>query len=1012
MTFSPWVHTHRRSILFFLLILVLGGLISSLNLPVALFPEVHFPRIVVNLEAGDRPGERMAVEVTRPVEEAVRAVVGVRHIRSTTSRGSAEISINFDWNEDMVSAMLQTESAVNKTLTSLPPGTTFDVRRMDTTVFPVLCYSLTSDTRSLVELRDIGLYQLVPILSTINGVAKSEVMGGKTEEYRIETDPARLNAFGLTLEDLSKAITAANVLSVAGRQENHDKLYLIMTNTEYHSLEEIAVTPIRASPRGMVRLGDVAEVRKDVAPEWFRVTADGHDAVLLQVFQQPAGNTVQIARDIKTRLDEYRDRLPADVKIANWYDQSELIVGSAKTVRDAMIVGIIFAVLILLIFLWNVKITLIAAIVVPSVLAATTLMLWVFNMSFNIMTLGGMAAAVGLIIDDAIVMVEHVIRRIRQGEGSAQERIALAASEFTRPLSGSSASTIIIFAPLAFLSGVTGSFFKSLSLTMTMCLTISFLISWLALPILARRFLGEKDALHKETGRVTTFFHRCYRGLMGILLPRPWLILLAVAPLLALGWYAYKHVETGFMPVMDEGGFILDYRSAPGTSLAETDRLLRQIEKILQAAPDVQTYSRRTGLQLGGGLTETNEGDFFIRLKPFPRRPIEDVMNDVRRQVKQSIPGLDIELLQLMEDVIGDLIAVPQPIEIELFSDDGRLLNELTPKVAKAIEQVPGVVDVNDGRMIGSDTLDIMIDHEKAAFEGLDAEAVHQMLAGDLAGSVSTAIQRGPKMVNLRVWIPASLRLTDLSILELSFRAPDGHLVPLKRIATVVAHHGMPQIKRDDLKRMLAVTGRIAGRDLGSTIRDIKEILSRPGLLPASVYYRLGGLYAQQQIAFHDMTLVIIAAVLLVFLLLLFLYEQFRVAMAMLITTLLSLTAVFLGLWLTDTELNITSIMGMTMVVGIVTEVSIFYFSEYRELADTDPHSRLMNAGVNRMRPIAMTTLAAILALMPLAMGAGQGAAMQQPLAIAIVAGLLIQLPLSLVVLPCFLLLIRAAHRK
>lgn len=1007
MTFSQWAHSHHRSLLFLLVALVLGGLATSFKLPVALFPHMRFPRVVVSLEAGDRPAERMAIEVTWPVEEAVRGVEGVRNIRSTTSRGSAEISVNFDWGQDMIGAMLQVESAVNKTLTSLPPGTEFDVRRMDTTVFPVLGYSLTSDTRSLVELRDIARYQLLPVISRILGVAKTDVMGGATEEFRIETDPARLSARGLTLEDISKALTAANVLSVTGRLEENDKLYLILSSVEYRSLDEIAATPLTAGAEGLVRLWDVAEVRKDIVPEWFRVTADGHDGVLIQVYQQPAGNTAQISRDIKAQLEDFRSHLPADVKIANWYDQSELIIASARSVRDAVIVGVIFSVVILLIFLWNIKITLIAAVVVPTVLAATTLMLSIFNMSFNIMTLGGMAAAVGLIIDDAVVMIEHVIRRIRQGSGSASDRIAHAATEFTKPLSGSSASTIIIFAPLAFLSGVTGAFFKALSLTMATSLIVSFLVSWLAVPILASHLLGQRDTLQKEGGFLTRMFHRAYQALMEVLLPYPWLAAAIVGPLLALGWYAFQRTGSGFMPVMDEGGFILDYRSDPGTSLAETDRLLRQIEVVLQATEEVETYSRRTGLQLGGGLTEANEGDFFVRLKPFPRRSIEEVMDEVRTHIEESIPGLEIEMLQLMEDVIGDLIAVPQPIEIQLFSDDGKLLNELTPKVAKALGQVPGVVDINDGRMVASDTMDIVIDREKAALEGMNPETITEILDGYLAGTISTKIQRGPKMVGLRVWIPESLRRTDASILELSVRAPNGHLFPLKRVATVTPRAGMPQIKRDNLKRMLAVTGRISGRDLGSTIRDIKQMLNRPGVLPPTVYYHLGGLYEQQQLAFRGMTIVLIADIVLVFLLLLFLYERYRVAIAMLATTLLSVAAVFLGLWLTGTELNITSIMGMTMVVGIVTEVSIFYFSEFNELTESDPHARLIQAGINRMRPIAMTTVAAILALMPLALGIGQGSSMQQPLAIAIVAGLALQLPLSLVVLPCLLLLLR-----
>ena len=618
MNFARWVQAHRRSVLFLVTVLVLGGLAAIPTLPVALFPHVTFPRVMVNIDSGDRPAERMMIEVTFPIEQGVRAIPGVRSVRSTTSRGSAEISINFDWGEDMVAALLQVESAINQVMPSLPQGTTFNARRMDPTVFPVLAYSLTSDAHSLVDLRDIALYQLRPLISTITGVAKVEVLGGAQREYQINVNPARLDSYGLSLSDVAKSLSAANVIEAVGRMENHYKLYLAMSDTRFLNLGQISDTIVRSGPGGVVRLGNVATVSEGTTPQWTRVTADGHDAVIFQVHQQPGGNTVQIAQEIKDKLAEFRRQLPADVKIANWYDQSELILASERSVRDSILVGVVFAVLILLLFLRNLKVTLIAALVVPGVLAATILLLYVFHMSLNIMTLGGMAAAVGLIIDDAIVMVEHIIRRLREGATDHRGQVIRAAAEFTKALAGSSASTIIIFAPLAFLSGVTGAFFKALSLTMAASLVISFFVAWLAVPLLADHFLNEKDAREKADGRFAQRVRQAYQATMGRVLTRPWLVLIVVLIFLAVGWIGYRHVGSGFMPSMDEGGFVLDYRSEPGTSLTETDRLLRQVEAILHATPEVQTYSRRTGLQLGGGLTEANTGDFFIRLKPFP----------------------------------------------------------------------------------------------------------------------------------------------------------------------------------------------------------------------------------------------------------------------------------------------------------------------------------------------------------------------------------------------------------
>jgi CzcA family heavy metal efflux pump len=1001
MTFAGWMQGHRRSIIFLVLVLAVAGVVVSFNLPVTLFPKVDFPRVVVSLNAGDRPAEQMALQVTVPVEEAVRRVPGVLDVRSTTSRGSAEVSINFAWGTDMAAAALQVNAAIIQILPSLPPGTTLTTTRMAPTVFPIIAYSLTSPTVPLTQLHDLARYQLRPLLSGVDGVARVQVVGGALEEYRVTVDPARLHAYGLGLNDVSQALSAANVVNAVGRLEDRYKLYLVIADTRLASLGHIRRTVLKTGLNGLVRLEDVAVVEKATVPQWIRVNADGTDAVLFQIYQQPGSNSVQIAREVKAKLAAFRPQLPKDVRIANWYDQSQLVLESASSVRDAILIGIGLAALILLLFLRNLKTTMIAIIVVPAVLAATVVLLHVLGMSFNIMTLGGMAAAVGLIIDDAIVMIEHIVRRIRGAGAEHRGRVLAAASEFTPPLAGSSAATLVIFAPLAFLTGVTGAFFKALSITMAAGLFISFLITWLAVPVLADHFLTAKDAEQKEGGRLTEMVHAGYDRLLRKLLSRPALILVGLVPLVLLGWLAYSHVGSGFMPAMDEGGFILDYRTLPGTSLTETDRLLRQAEEIIKTTPEVETYSRRTGTQLGGGLTEANQGDFFIRLKPQPRRPIDEVMDDIRTKIERQVPGLDIELAQLMEDVIGDLTAVPQPVEIKIFADDPGQLAALARKATAAIGGIKGIVDVRDGINPAGDALEIHVDRVKAALEGVDPEAVTRVLGENLSGTVTTQVEEGVKMVGVRVWIPAALRDTTEKLAGMQLRAPDGHLFPLKRVATIMTVTGQPEINRDNLKRMVAVTARISGRDMGSVLKDVKQVMAGRGMEPKGVYYELGGMYRQQQIAFRGLMGVFAAAVTLVFLLLLFLYEKFRVALAILAIPLLAISAVFIGLWLTDIELNISAMMGMTMIVGIVTEIAIFYFSEYQEIAGTmDRTAALVAAGKNRMRPIAMTTFAAILTLLPLALAMGEGARMQQPLAVAIISGLLVQLPLVLLVMP------------
>ncbi len=993
-----WLPRHRRSLLFCLLLLIAGGIASYFALPVSLFPDVAFPRIAVSLDAGDRPAELMLQQVTQPVEEALRQLPGIRSIRSTTSRGSAEIAIDFAWGRDMSVALLQVDTTLDRMLPGLPSGTRIDSHRMDPTRFPVLAFSLRSSTIDASSLRDLALYQLRPLLVGIAGVARVSVQGGATTEYQVDLDPARLQALGLRPEQIVQQLRAQNIYQAVGRFEDHYKLYLTVIDQrarDLAALRHLIVASLAGQP---VRLADIASVTIGPAPQWQRVSADGQDAVLLQVFQQPNANSVRMVHDVDAALAAYRRQLPAGVILARWYDQSELVLGAANSVRDAMLLGTLLAALVLLFFLRNLKVTLIAVLVVPATLATTLLLMHTLGMSLNIMTLGGMAAAVGLIIDDAIVMVEHVLRRLRDVRGTVPQRVLSAATELLPPLLGSSAATLVIFLPLAFLSGVTGAFFKALATTMSMALVVSFFISWLVIPLLAERFLKASD--EAPPARWLLRLQDVYGRLLAFLLRRPIYLLILLLPLCLGGVAAYRQIGSGFMPVMDEGGFTLDYRSPPGTSLSETDRLVRQMEALIRANPNVASYSRRTGAQLGGWRTEANEGDIFIRLKDGRRAPVEAVMDALRTQIATHIPGLDVEMAQLMEDLIGDLTAVPQPVEVRIFASDPQLLQAQAVRVAHALAAVPGLVDLRDGITPAGDSMRLLIDPQQVSLYGLSSQDVSDQVALALHGVSAGHMPNRYRPWNIRVWQHGPHRMNEDSLAELLIHTAQGQLIPLRLVARLQAMHGEPQIDRDNLARMLAVTARISGRDLGSSVADVQKILHTLPW-PRGCYYRLGGLYAEQQQAFTGLLIVLLAAIALVFLLLLFLYESLRSALALLSLPLFSLAAVFIGLRLSGAELDIASMMGMTMVVGIVTEVGIFYFSELAQWPlDLPLSERLIQAGRHRLLPITMTTLAAILTLMPLALAWGQGAAMQQALAIAIISGLCIQLPLVLLVMP------------
>jgi CzcA family heavy metal efflux pump len=998
---AAWLQNHRTSLLFLLVLLTIGGIVAALTLPVTLFPDIQFPRILASVDAGDRPVDRMIVEVTRPLEQALRSIPGVTGIRSTSNRGSVDISINFNWNGDMVAALLQAQAAITQILPTLPPGTNFTVKRMDPTVFPILGLALTSDKKSLIQLRDFAYFQLQPLLSIIPGVARVETLGGAQAEFQVLVDPAKLRAKNLTIDDVAKALTANNIVTAIGRIEDYYRLYLVLADTRLHELKDIKHTVLHSGGDGVIELNDVAEVIPTSVPQWTKVTANGHDAVLMNLMQQPAANTVSIADAVTKQLAAYQKQIPADIHISSYYDQSQLVRASSLSVKDAIVIGAVLAALILLLFLRNFRMTIIVALILPCVLATTILLLHLLNMSFNIMTLGGMAAAVGLIIDDGVVMLEHIIRRLSEKTElkSMHKPVLNAAMEMLRPLTGSSLATIVIFLPLAFLQGVTGGFFRALALTIAASLIISYFFVIFVVPLLGEMLIKLADAKHLEKiGPFLGRLHNIYKKFMHEFFEKPIWLTITIAIVIGIGYLSYTQIGSGFMPHMDEGGFILDYIAPPGTSLTETDRLLRQVEKTIVAIPEVDNYSRRTGLQLGGGLTETNTGDFFIRLKNSRNRNIDLIMSELRSQIAIKVPGLKVDTAQLMEDMIGDLTAIPQPIEVKIFGDDLQVMQNTANKIADLLSSIKDVVEIFNGITISGDAINIKVDRIKASLLGLDPDAVSKQLQNQLTGNVISWMQSGERLIGIRILTPPTLheRFQQLKILPL--RNAAGHMISLQRIASITIEHGQAQMARENLKPMIAVTARIEGRDLGSTMIDVKNAIHKI-TLPSSLYIEYGGLYQEQQKSFYDLMIVFISAVLLVTVLLLFLYENFYITACILITTLLSFSGTFLGLWLTHTELNISSMMGMTMVVGIVTEIAIFYFCELNTYPGKSKEE-LITAGVMRMRPILMTSIIAVLALMPLALGIGTGAAMQQPLAIAIISGIIFAVPLVLLIMP------------
>ncbi len=1032
MTFARFLERHRGPLLCVAIALGLAGLYAGNALPVSLFPVVSFPRIRIEVSAGSMPARQMLIDVTQPLEEVARAVPGAVEVVSTTSRGSAEIFVDFPWGSDMDQALLRVDSAFAQELPELPAGTTYEAIQMSPNVLmPFVSYALVSDQISPAALRRLAQYQIAPLLTGIAGIRRIGVLGGRTPEIEVNVSPQSLLAYGLTLNDVETAIANTNSIDVLGRLEDDDRLYLVIGNSAFDSAQSVRNVVLRTGASGgkagAVRLSDVAQVSAGAEPQWLLVNDNGKPAVTVDVYQQDSADSLSLATTVQQTLDAFLKTQPSSVHLYKWYDQTELVHSSISAVEEAILIGLVFAALVVLAFLRNWRLAAVAMAIVPLAVLITVLVLRALGMTFNIMTLGGIAAAIGLLIDDAIVMIEHIARRAGTAgtAGTANAAVLPAAREFLSPLLGSSLATLIIFIPLAFLSGITGAFFKFLSVTMASALIVSFILAAVIVPLLVRAsvdFQLWRDPAEARDSPLARWHGRLLSGAFA----RPWAIAVAVFVLIAAGLTAYLHVGTGFLPKMDEGGFVLDYQTAPGTSLAESNRELEQVEDILHADPAVYTYSRRTGAGLGGDLKETYQGDFFIRLIAASHRPdLWTVMDRIAGTVAREVPGITFDPHQLLDDMIGDMVGRPEPVVIQLSAKDPDALIPAAHAVAATVSKVPGIVpdSVDSGVIPAGDALEVHVDPAAAAAQGATVKDVQDQIERYLYGAVATRYVGPVEDVGVRLRLDSAAGMiaagtiaastiyrSDLG--KLLVRSPSGRLFPLRAVARIDFVAGQPEITRDNLAQVVDVTAEIGGgHDLGTTLDAVKKVLDRPGALPPGVYYTVGGEYKQQQIAFAGMVKVFTAAAIAELVLLLFLYNEFRLPLVILCSALLSSGAVFIGLWITGTEFNITAMMGMVMIVGIATEMAIFFASEYQSLAATLERSdALRRAALNRLRPITMSTLAMILALLPLgAAVSGSGDQMLQPLAIAIISGMIVQLPLVLVAMPAVIELTRRA---
>ena len=1003
--------THKKPISLVLFIILLGGGFAYSKLQTSLFPEITFPKIKIIADAGLQPVNKMMVTVTKPLENAIKQVQGLQYVRSTTSRGSCEISAFMNWDADIDLSQQRIESRIAQIKNSLPPEVNVSVEKMNPSILPVSGYTVESHGRSPIELKQLATYTIKPFLSQVDGISEIRVIGGKTKEYWLVLNRQKMSSLGLTPNMITNALNQTAFIKSEGYLSDYKMLYLTVTDASINTIDQLQNVVISNNSKRVVQLKDIATVQVNPAIEYTKINANGHDGVLIAVIKQPNANLVTLSAAMTQKVAELQKLLPKDVTIKPYYVQADFVNESVKSVSDSLWIGLVLAIIVAIIFLSSVKASATILITIPVTLCLSLTVLYALGYTFNIMTLGALAAAIGLIIDDAIVVVEQIHRTHEEHPEESTLTLLQKAINYLFPaMVGSSVSTIVIFIPFVLMTGVAGAYFKVMTNTMIITLICSFLVTWIGLPViyllLTRNKPTQQVKVNEEAHEVKK------QPWVSFFILRPYISIVIIGLLVAVLVIIPSKLQTGFLPDMDEGSIVLDYTSPPGTSLEETDRMLREIEKIIVKNPEVEAYSRRTGTQMGFFITEPNTGDYLIQLKKGHEKTTEEVTTELRTLIEASQPALRVDFGQVIGDMLGDLMTSTQPIEIKVFGDDQAKLQQLSRQIAGIVTAVKGTADVFDGIVIAGPSVNILPNYGKLAQYHLTPNDLQVQVQSALDGSVVGNLFEREQQSPIRMVYPGNRSLNVSGIKNMSVFLADGRLIPIYQLATVEIRTGDAEVQRENLQAMGVIEARLENSDLGTVVPAIQQGIAQKVVLPAGYHISYGGAYAEQQQSFKELLIILITSSLLVFGVILFLFKQFRIALLILVIAVLGIGGCFLALFLTNTPLNVGSYTGLIMIVGIIGENAIFTFWQFRESASqSSVDDAIIYSISTRLRPKLMTALGAIIALMPLALGIGAGAQLHQPLAIAVIGGFLVALPLLLIVLPSLMHMFYRNHK-
>jgi multidrug efflux pump subunit AcrB len=1025
-TLAGAVASQRRFVYLAVALLCAGGIWAALKLPSAIYPELQFARIAIVAQGSALGARQVVFSITQPIEEAVGVVPGVTRVQSRSIRGASEISITFAPNTDMAYALQQTQARVNQVRTDLPLGLDIQVERLSPSLFPILSYNLEGGSPS--TLYDIARFQIRPVLSRVPGVGRVDVQASDIREIEVIADPVRLSEQGLSYDDIANAIRVSITVSAVGRVAQDYKQYLVVTAQEATTVEDIGNVVVGKG----LRVRDVATVEVGTEDHVRIVAGDGKPAALLNITRQVGGNTTAIADSVEKAAETIRKTLPAGVTFKAVYDQASLVRDATTSVRDAMLIGAVLAVIILFIFLRKWRITAISAASIPLTLAITVFVMSLVGQTFNLMTLGAMAIAIGIVIDDAVVISENIVRHL--GFTPDRDRaIREAVQELIIPVTTSTITTVVVFLPLRLLQGVVGQFFAALSITLTIAVLISLVLAVTIIPLLAEAFLvaepaeepyapgepipvsaggkGKAKGALAAIGRAIDALSDKYTSSLDRVLHHTRLMIVAALLMIVAGVIAYKLVPTGFLPEIDEGAFVLDYWTPGGTALVETDRQVHIAEVILLATPEVSGISRRTGAELGLFATEQNRGDLVVRLKPQSQRDrsSEEVINEVRTKIQSAVPRLRIEFVQILSDVINDLAGAARPVEIKLFGADLNALESYAKSVEPKLSKLDGVEDFFNGVSELSPELMMHINSAEANRVGLTPEQVAASVNGALLGVPAGEVRLQDRSIGVRVRAPDVVRMDALRLGALPVMIPQGRTTaPLSAMATFEPSETRSAFTRENQQQMITMTSDVTG-SLGTVMSGVNGVLAEAPP-PEGIRMEIGGQSAGQKAAFQSLLTVLALAVAAVIGVMVLQFRSFVEPLVVLTAAPISFVGAMVLLLVTGTPLNVSSFMGLILLVGLIVKNGIILldFTHHRMLTEGEAlEPALLEAGRVRLRPILMTTLCTLFGLLPLALGLGAGSEMQRPLALAVIGGLALSTPITLYLVPTFLVAVR-----